>query len=133
MNLTELEAKTTEELVDQLQRLESTNGDVPTNLMHDEALYRLLIGYAADQGTLLASGVLETMPDGYGFLRHNGRRKDQSDVYVSQTQVRRFNLRTGDLVLGQVRTPKEGERYFGLTRVDSTPQLNPRQSPETYL
>jgi transcription termination factor Rho len=119
MNLTELAAKPTEELVDQLEKLESTTGETPKNIMHEEALYRLLIGYAADQGILLASGVLEMMPDGYGFLRHNGRRREQGDVYVSQTQVRRFSLRAGDLVLGQIREAKETERYAGLTRVES--------------
>ena len=82
MNITELAAKPTEELVDQLQRLETSTGELPKNIMHEEALYRLLIGYAADQGILLSSGVLEMMPDGYGFLRHNGRRRDQTDVYV---------------------------------------------------
>ena len=119
MNITELAAKPTEELVDQFQRLETSTDELPKNIMHEEALYRLLIGYAADQGILLSSGVLELMPDGYGFLRHNGRRREQTDVYVSQTQVRRFSLRTGDLVLGQVREAKESERYAGLTRVES--------------
>jgi transcription termination factor Rho len=119
MNLAELAAKPTEELVDQLQKLELPTGNIPKNIMHEEALYRLLIGYAADQGILLASGVLEMMPDGYGFLRHNGRRGEQGDVYVSQTQVRRFSLRAGDLVLGQIREAKETERYAGLTRVES--------------
>lgn len=119
MNVTELENKTTEELVGLMHEMEIANGDIPSNIMHDDALYRLMIGYAEQQGFQMASGVLETMPDGYGFLRHNGRRVTQNDVYVSQSQVRRFNLKTGDLVLGQVRTPKESERYMGLTGIEA--------------
>jgi transcription termination factor Rho len=119
MNIAELESKTTEELLDLAHQMESINGDMSATARRDEVIYRLLQGYAQEQGYLLASGVLEVMPDGYGFLRHNGRRPSQSDAYVSQSQVRRFNLRSGDLVLGQVREPKETERYFGLTRVDA--------------
>ncbi len=119
MNVTQLENKTTDELVGLMHELDIANGDVPANIMRDDALYRLLTGYAEQQGFLLASGVLEVMPDGYGFLRHNGRGTAQNDVYVSQSQVRRFNVKTGDLVLGQVRTPKESERYMGLTRVEA--------------
>ena len=125
MNLSELGSKTTEELVDLIHVSGIANGDVPSNVMHDDALYRLLQGYAEQQGFQLASGVLETMPDGYGFLRHIGRDLAQSDVYVSQSQVRRFNLRTGDLVLGQVRAPKESERYFGLIRVEAVNGQDP--------
>ena len=85
----------------------------------------MLRGYAEQEGYQLASGILELMSDGYGFLRQNGRRPGQNDVYVSQSQARRFNLRTGDLVLGQVRTPKESERYYGLTRVEAVNGVDP--------
>ena len=125
MNLTELEHKTTAELVDQLGRYDDLEGAVPANITREDALYRLLTAYANQQGLLLASGVLEIMPDGYGFLRHNGRRKGQTDAYVSQSQVRRFNLRTGDLVLGQIRSPKESERYAGITRVEAVNGKDP--------
>jgi transcription termination factor Rho len=128
MNIAELESKTTEELLDLAHQMESINGDMSATARRDEVIYRLLQGYAQEQGHLLASGVLEVMPDGYGFLRHNGRRPSQSDAYVSQTQVRRFNLRSGDLVLGQVREPKETERYFGLTRVDAVNGQEPDPS-----
>jgi len=120
MNVSELENKTTEELVGLMHELEiASDGDLPANITQDDALHRLLIGYAEKQGFQLASGVLETMPDGYGFLRHNGRGAVLNDVYVSQSQVSRFRLKTGDLILGQVRTPKESERYVGLTRVEA--------------
>ena len=68
------------------------------------------------------------MSDGYGFLRQNGRRPGSNDVYVSQSQVRRFGLRTGDFVVGQVRTPKDSERYYGLTRVEAVNGLDPELS-----
>ena len=125
MNIAELETKTTDELVALIPQNGTVNGDLPARMPRDEVLYRLLQGYAEQQGYHLASGVLEMMPDGYGFLRHNGRRPSQSDAYVSQSQVRRFNLRTGDLVLGQVRAPKESERYFGLTRVEAVNGRDP--------
>jgi transcription termination factor Rho len=125
MNIAELESKTTEELVEMTHRLDISNGDMPNATKRDDALYRLLQGYASQQGYQLASGVLETMPDGYGFLRHNGRRPSQNDVYVSQSQVRRFNLRAGDLILGQVRSPKDTERYSGLIRVEAVNGRDP--------
>jgi transcription termination factor Rho len=114
-----------EELTEIIKERDLFRGEFPPNVRRDEVLYRLLQGYAAEQGYQLASGVLEMMPDGYGFLRHNGRRPSQNDVYVSQSQVRRFNLRAGDLVLGQVRSPKDSERYFGLTRVEAVNGQDP--------
>ena len=129
MNLTELEPKTTEELVAILKEIDHSEVPIPANIMWDDALYRVLTAYAIEQGYLLASGVLELMPDGYGFLRHNGRSRGQTDVYVSQSQVRRFNLRTGDMVLGEVRTAKESERYQGLTRVAAVNGVDPGNRP----
>ena len=125
MNIAELEAKSSDELVALIHEQGIADGDLPANIRRDELVYRLLRGYAEQEGYQVASGVLEIMPDGYGFLRQNGRRPAQGDVYVSQSQVRRFNLRTGDLVLGQVRAPKESERYFGLTRVEAVNSLDP--------
>ena len=125
MNLAELETKSLEDLAALVQELGLTNGDVPGNLRRDELLYRVLRGYAEQEGYIVASGVLDLMSDGYGFLRQVGRRPTQNDVYVSQSQVRRFGLRTGDLVLGQVRAPKESERYYGLTRVETVNGMDP--------
>ena len=109
--------------------------DKPLPKTHDALMYEVLQGYVEkfgpdllEGGLSLASGVLEILPDGYGFLRHNGRRPDQTDAYVSQSQIRRFNLRTGDLVLGQVRLPKDSERYRGLTRVEAVNGLDPEVS-----
>ena len=125
MNIAELGDKSAEELTALLHEQGSANGDLPANIQRDELLYRVLRGYAEQEGYQLASGILELVSDGYGFLRQNGRRPGQNDVYVSQSQARRFNLRTGDLVLGQVRTPKESERYYGLTRVEAVNGVDP--------
>jgi transcription termination factor Rho len=128
MNIAQLESKTDEELTVLIHEGEIAGGTLPANVSRDELIYILLRGYAEQEGHLLASGVLEVMSDGYGFLRHNGRRPDQSDAYVSQSQVQRFKLKTGDLVLGQVRAPKESERYFGLTRVEAVNGEDPNVS-----
>jgi len=85
-----------------------------------DLVFAILKTQAAKTGRIYAEGVLETLPDGFGFLRA----PDQSylagpdDIYVSPSQIRRFNLRTGDTVMGQIRPPKEGERYFALLKVD---------------
>ena len=128
MNIAELENKSSEELTTLIHEQGIADGDLPANIQRDELLYRLLSGYAEQEGYQIAGGVLELMPDGYGFLRQNGRRPGQNDVYVSQSHARRFNLRTGDLVLGQVRSPKESERYFGLTRVEAINGADPDAS-----
>ena len=125
MNVAELNGKSKEELVALVHDLGLTNGFVPEQLRRDDLLHRVLEGYAEQEGYLLASGILDIMNDGYGFLRQTGRRPGQNDVYVSQSQVRRFGLRTGDMVLGQVRPPKESERYNGLTRVESVNGTDP--------
>ena len=78
-------------------------------------------------GLLLTQGILEVLPDGYGFLRVDGHTPSQEDVYVSPSQIRRFHLRTGDVVLGQVRPPKENERYYALLRVIAVNSLDPER------
>ena len=125
MNVAELAGKSKEELIVIVNELGITNGFVPEQLRKDDLLHKILEGYAEQEGYLLASGILDIMNDGYGFLRQTGRRPGQNDVYVSQSQVRRFGLRTGDMVLGQVRSPKESERYHGLIRVESVNGMDP--------
>ncbi|MBM3939442.1 MAG: transcription termination factor Rho [SAR202 cluster bacterium] len=125
MNIAEIQGWPDEEIARRIAELGIVSPVLRDNPRRDELLYVLLNSYAEREGFLLASGVLELMPDGYGFLRHNGRRPSQGDVYVSQSQVRRFALRTGDLVLGQVRPPKDNERYFGLTRVEAVNGVDP--------
>ena len=86
--------------------------------MRREAILSRLFQAASAQQSLVASGILETMDEGYGFLRQVNTHTGTGDVYISQSQIRRFGLRTGDTITGQVRPPKEGERYFGLVRVE---------------
>ena len=126
--LAELEEKTKEELVDLARQMGLEDGTSLSVLPREELLQKLLHSYAEQQGLMLASGILDTMNDGYGFLRQNGLLKQgQRDVYVSQSQIRRFSLRTGDLITGQVRPPKDSERYFGLIRVEAVNTGQPRR------
>jgi transcription termination factor Rho len=80
---------------------------------------------AQRDGNMFAEGILQIVDDGYGFLRGESLLPTVNDVYVSQSQVRRFSLRTGDLVMGQVRAPKESEKYYGLLRVDAVNGVDP--------
>jgi transcription termination factor Rho len=85
-----------------------------------DLIFAILKAQAAKRGRIYAEGVIETLPDGFGFLRAPDQNylAGPDDIYVSPSQIRRFNLRTGDTVLGQIRPPKEGERYFALLKVD---------------
>ena len=124
MNIAELQTKTSEQLLAALKELDPEREEPPPRT-RDGLLYAVLSSYAEGEGRNLASGVLEILPDGYGFLRNNGRTRARSDTYVSQTLVRRYGLRTGDLVLGHVRPQKETERYQGLTRIETVTALDP--------
>src|SRR4051812_27193670 len=74
---------------------------------------------------LVRSGVLEILPDGWGFLRHNNFDPNSQDIYVAQAQIKRFGLKTGDTVSGQVRPPKDTEKYYGLLRVETVNGISP--------
>ena len=127
MNVAELDRKTKEELLVVAHDVGVEDGALLANLRREDVLHRILQLYSDQQG-LIAGGVLEIMGDGYGFLRQNGLRPAAGDVYVSQSQIRRFALRTGDTVTGQVRPPKEGERYFGLVRVEEVNGVDPESA-----
>ena len=90
-----------------------------------DLIMRLLRAKAEQQGYIFGGGVLEIVQDGMGFLRSDHLLPGPEDVYVSQSQIRRFGLRTGDLVFGQVRPPKNSEKYFGLLRVEAVNSLDP--------
>ena len=96
-----------------------------TTLKKPELIYRILQSEAEQQGNMFITGVLETISEGYGFLRQDTFRRGPNDVYVSNSQIRRFNLKDGDAVYGQARPPKEGEKYYSLLRVDSINGLDP--------
>ena len=126
MKISELETKSREELVQLAQSLGLENGTLLAEVRQDELVQRVIQAYAQQQGALIAGGILEVMSDGFGFLRKDGMLRGRNkDVYVSQSQIRRFGLRTGDLVTGQVRPPKDSERYFGLIRVEEVNGLDP--------
>ncbi|MBI4328965.1 MAG: transcription termination factor Rho [Chloroflexi bacterium] len=122
VSISDLEAMKREKLAEVAEKLGVTGF---STIRREELVYRLLQVYAERQVPVVASGVLEMTGEGYGFLRHRNLRHGMNDVYVSQSQVRRFGLRTGDLVTGQVRPPKNGEKYYGLLRVEDVNGLDP--------
>ena len=127
LDVSELGQKSKEELTDIARKLGLENGAAFSGLRKEDVVIRIVHTFA-DQQNLRGCGVLETMSDGYGFLRQNGLKAGPGDIYVSQSQIRRFGLRSGDSVRGQVRSPKGGERYFGLVRVDHVNGLKPEQA-----
>jgi len=123
MNITERETKTNEELQEMAHEMGLLGeGAVPKRR---DLMMKVLQAYAERNGQVMANGVLNIEEQGYGFLRPSERRNGAGNVYVSQSQIRRFSLRTGDLVAGQVRPPKDGERYFGLIRVEAVNGVEP--------
>ncbi len=122
MNLAELETKTRDELLEVAKEL-GVSG--MTALRKQDLVFRIMQAKAEREGNYFAGGILEMTQEGYGFLRCQGLKPSLSDVYVSQTQIRRFALRTGDYVMGAVRPPKDQEKYYGLLRVDAVNGLDP--------
>ncbi len=122
MNLIELETHTRDDLIEVAKELGLSG---TASLRKQDLVFRILQARAEREGNYFAGGILEIASDGYGFLRSNGLRPSLSDVYVSQTQIRRFALRTGDYVMGTVRPPKDSEKYYGLLRVDAVNGVDP--------
>ena len=122
MNIAELELKTREDLLDIAKDLGITGY---STLKKQDLIFRLLQANSEQQGHIFSGGILEVVDEGYGFLRGDTLRPGLNDIYVSQSQVRRFGLRTGDMVTGQIRPPKEGEKYHGLLRVEAVNGLDP--------
>ena len=117
MHLNELKVLHVSEVLKQAEELEIEN----TGRMRKQELMSAIIKKRAKMGEqVFADGVLEILPDGFGFLRNPDSNYTAStdDIYISPSQVRRFNLHTGDMVEGEVRTPKDGERYFALNKLD---------------
>src|SRR5215211_7794613 len=96
-----------------------------TTLRKQDLIFRLLQAQTEQQGNIFSGGILDIVDDGYGFLRQERYLPGPSDVYVSQSQIRRFGLRTGDMVTGQIRPPKDSEKYHGLLRVEAVNGLDP--------
>ena len=122
MNLAELESKTRDELQDMAREL-GVHGI--TTLRKQDLIFRLLQAQTEQQGNIFSGGILDIVDDGYGFLRQERYLPGPNDVYVSQSQIRRFGLRTGDMITGQIRPPKDSEKYHGLLRVEAINGLDP--------
>src|SRR5512136_1328373 len=127
MNIAELEVMTLNELRD-LAREAGIAG--VSRLKKQDVILGLLRHKAEQQGFELRGGVLEIIEEGIGFLRSDHYVPGPDDIYVSQTQIKRFDLRTGDLVVGQVRPPKDTEKYYGLLRVEAVNGLDPEQAKQ---
>ncbi len=125
MNIVDYETMTLSELRD-MARSKDISGY--SRLKKQDLILRLLRSQAEERGLLFGGGVLEIVQDGIGFLRSDHFLPGPDDVYVSQSQIRRFGLRTGDMVIGQVRPPKESEKYFSLLRVEAINGLDPEQA-----
>ena len=125
MNIAELESLTREELLERARDLGIAGVSA---LRKQDLVFKLLQAHSEKQGHIFAGGVIDIVDDGYGFLRGESLLPTNTDVYVSQSQVRRFGLRTGDYVTGQVRAPKDGEKYYGLQRVDALNGMGPEEA-----
>jgi transcription termination factor Rho len=132
MHLSELKALHVSEVLKQAEALDIEN----TGRMRKQELMFAIIKKRARAGEqVFADGVLEVLPDGFGFLRAPDTSYNAStdDIYISPSQIRRFNLHTGDMIEGEVRTPKDGERYFALTKLDKINGLPPEDNKHKIM
>ncbi len=132
MHLNELKALHVSEVLKQAEALEIEN----TGRMRKQELMFAIIKKRAKAGEqVFADGILEVLPDGFGFLRNMDTSFTAStdDIYISPSQIRRFNLHTGDMIEGEVRIPKDGERYFALNKLDKINGLPPEQNKHKIM
>jgi transcription termination factor Rho len=132
MELTELKSKT---IADLLKIAEDAEIPGVSGLRKSELIYKIMESQSQQNSAILAEGVLEIMEEGYGFLRSPDYNylPGQDDIYVSPSQIKRFDLRTGDTVSGQVRPPKDNERYFALLKIESVNFENPEAAKHKTL
>ncbi len=132
LNLTELKQKSMPELMELANNFKIEN---PSNLRKQELIFALLQECASQNGQIFGEGVLEILPDGFGFLRSPlySYMPGPDDIYISPSQIRRFGLRKGDIISGQIRPPKEGERYFALLKVSEIGFEPPEASKHLVL
>jgi len=130
-----IEALRTKKLEDLLEIAASLNIEDPNELKRQDLIFEILKTQVQQGGFILFTGILEIMQDGYGFLRAVDQSFSDSmhDAYVSSTQIRRFALRNGDIVTGQVRAPKDQERYYALLKVEAINYLPPEESKKRPL
>ncbi len=125
MAIAELEIKSLNELQDLAKDLNIPNF---RRYRKQELIMKILQAQTEQSGLMFRSGILEIMQEGYGFLRTSGYLPGAEDIYVSPSQIKRFGLRVGDEVLGQVRAPKDNEKYYALLRVEAVNGLDPEQA-----
>tara|TARA_B100002052_G_C15860547_1_gene589886 strand:- start:757 stop:2016 length:1260 start_codon:yes stop_codon:yes gene_type:complete len=123
MNLQELKSKNPEELLKQADKLGIEN---PSSLRKQDLMFAILKTIAEEGTVITGTGVIEIMQDGFGFLRspESNYLPGPDDIYVSPSQIKRFSLRTGDSVEGEIRSPKQGERYFAITKINKINEEN---------
>jgi transcription termination factor Rho len=132
MNLVELKAKNISELVDVAKTFKIEGS---TGMRKQDLIFTILQAQTEQNGVINGDGVLEILPDGFGFLRSpdSNYLPGPDDIYVSPSQIRRFTLKTGDTVAGQIRPPKEGERYFALLKVENINFEDPEAAADKIL
>ena len=132
MNLVELKGKNIAELATMADELKVEGA---SGMRKQDLIFAILNAQTEKNGMIFGEGVLEILPDGFGFLRAPDYMylPGPDDIYVSPSQIRRFNIRTGDTVSGQIRPPKEGERYFALLKVDAVNYEDPEISRTKIL
>jgi transcription termination factor Rho len=132
MHLSELKALHVSELITMGEALEIDN---VARLRKQELMFAIMKKRAKAGEQVFGDGVLEVLPDGFGFLRSPDASYMAStdDIYLSPSQIRRFNLHTGDMIEGEVRVPKDGERYFALVKVDRVNELSPEESKHKIM
>lgn len=132
MNLVELKEKRISELLELAKRLQVEGA---SGMRKQELIFAILQAQTEKNGFIYGEGVLEILPDGFGFLRSSDYSylPGPDDIYVSPSQIRRFNLRTGDTVSGQIRPPKDSERYFALLKVEAVNYEDPEVARDKIL
>jgi len=132
MNIAELKEKKISEL---MQMAKSFDIEGASNMRKQELMFALLQNQIEKNGMIYGEGTLEILPDGFGFLRSPSSNylPGPDDIYVSPSQIRRFSLRTGDTISGQIRQPKESERYFALLKVEATNYEDPEVARDKIL
>ena len=127
MNIGQLEGMTLTDLRDLSKEYDVSGA---SRMKKEDLIIRIMQSDAERRGLELRGGVLEIMNEGMGFLRADHYLPGRNDIYVSQSQMRRFKLRTGDMIIGQIRPPKDTEKYFGLLRVESINGMDPEEAKD---
>ncbi|MEK7880863.1 MAG: transcription termination factor Rho, partial [Deltaproteobacteria bacterium] len=132
MNLKDLKEKKINELTSVAKKY---NIEGAASLRRQDLIFAILQAQSEQNGLIYGEGVLETLPDGFGFLRAPDYNylPGPDDIYVSPSQIRKFGLRTGDIISGQIRPPKEGERYFALLKIEKLNYDEPEAAKEKIL